>query len=200
MNNCIFTANCTESVCDKSCPILAETSYLLERNHISMDNPVFRSSQKDIDKALSIINKVETSVDRLGVIVSNDTISISNLLAYCSICMNWQGNRLHCNVYTLKFSNHLDLIQKSWSSKNNIDELEYEQIWCNTSKILIISNIDFVQFKDFQAQTLLNLIHNRQDNGLSTLIVSPKLNTLVGSGQFFNRMQSTFGKAVISWQ
>ena len=200
MNNCIFTAHCTESVCDKSCPILAETSYLLERNHISMDNPVFRSSQKDIDKAISIINKVENSMDKLGVIVSNDTISISNLLAYCSICTNWQGNRLHCNVYTLKFSNHLDLIQKSWSAKNNIDELEYEQIWCNTSKILIISNIDFVQFKDFQAQTLLNLIHNRQDNGLSTLIVSPKLNTLVGSGQFFNRMQSTFGKAVISWQ
>lgn len=200
MNNCIFTAHCTESVCDKSCPILAETSYLLERNHISMDNPVFRSSQKDIDKAISIINKVENSMDKLGVIVSNDTISISNLLTYCSICTNWQGNRLHCNVYTLKFSNHLDLIQKSWSVKNNIDELEYEQIWCNTSKILIISNIDFVQFKDFQAQTLLNLIHNRQDNGLSTLIVSPKLNTLVGSGQFFNRMQSTFGKAVISWQ
>lgn len=36
MNNCIFTAHCTETICDKACPILVETSYLLERNGLSL--------------------------------------------------------------------------------------------------------------------------------------------------------------------
>jgi hypothetical protein len=200
MKECIFTAHCTEPVCDKSCPILAETSYLLERNNISMDSQVFNVPEKDLNSAVSAISKIEISNNKLGVIISNDTINTANLLTYCAICQNWKGNRLHCNVYNLKFSNHVEAIQRSWSSKSNSDSLEYEQIWATTSKILIISNIDFVQFKDFQAQTMLNLIHSRIDNNLTTIVVTPKLQSLVGTGQFFNHMQSILGKAVIKWQ
>ena len=200
MNNCIFTAHCTEAVCDRSCPILAETSYLLERNNIHIDSPVFNSNMKDIQSATSVLDKINTMPNKLGVVISNNTISISTLLTYCAICRHWQGNRLHCSVYNLKFSNYVEAIQKSWSTTSNSDLLEYEQIWSTTSSVLIISNIDYVQFKDFQSQTLLNLIQTRINNGLTTIIVSPKLQSLVGTGQFFNRMQTMFGKAVIKWQ
>lgn len=194
MDNCIFTAHCTEPVCDKACPILVETSYLLERNGLSFNNEVFHSTPEDIKTALDTIHK---SAGKLGTFISDNTIASSNLLTYCAICENWQGNRLHCNVYHLKFSNHVEAIQRSWSTKNPSDALEYEQIWSSSAKILIVSNLDYVQFKDFQAQTLLNIIHNRMNNNLTTIIVSPALSTLVGSGTFFIKLKEVLKKAVI---
>lgn len=196
MNGCIFAPHCTELVCDKACPIYVETSYLLERNGITFDSPVFNASPKSISKALSVINEHS---GKLSTIISDNTIDASNLITYCAICENWKGNRLHCNVYHLKFSNHLESIQRSWSSKSEDESLEYEQIWVNTAKVLIISNIDYVQFKDFPAQTLLNLIHNRMNNNLTTIVVSPKIQTLVGSGVFFSKLQSMLRGAVITW-
>lgn len=199
MNNCIFSPHCTESVCDESCPIYTEISYLMERNKLDIKNSVLRSNPKDIDQSLNIIDNISECTNKFKVVVSNDTINTSNLITYCAICKNWKGNRLHCNVYSLKFSNYVESIQKSWSVKSMPESLEYEQIWINTSKILIISSIDFVQFKDFQTQTLLNIIHERMEHNLATIIVSPNLSGLVGSGQFFNRMQMMFSKAVIKW-
>lgn len=200
MHNCIFTPHCTEYICDQSCPIYAETSYLLERNGLDIKNNVFNSMPKDVKIATSILGKVDTMPDKFGVVECNNTIGISNLLTYCAICQNWKGNRLHCNVYNLKFSSHIEAIKQSWSHKSPSEKLEYEQIWINTAKVLIISNIDFVQFRDFEIQTLLNLIHSRIDNGLTTIVVSPKVTSLVSAGQFTKRMQEILGRAVIKWQ
>ncbi|MCM1226131.1 MAG: hypothetical protein NC320_01740 [Clostridium sp.] len=194
MNNCIFGSGCIKEVCDKSCPVLVETSYLLERNDISMQNQVFCASRKEKAKTVSILRKAS---GKLCTVISDNTIKTGTLLTYCAVCENWQGNRLHCNVYHLRFSNHLDSIQQSWSAKDIPEQLEYEQIWTAAAKILIISNLDFVQFKDFQAQTLLNIIHNRMNKGLTTIIVCPKLTTLIGSGMFYQRLLSMLGEAVL---
>ena len=126
----------------------------------------------------------------MSTIITDDTISTSTLITYCAICENWQGNRLHCNVYHLRFSNYIESVQQSWSVRDVPEQLEYEQIW--------ISSLDFVQFKNFQSQTLLNIIHNRMNSGLTTIIVCPKLNTLVGSELFFQKLQSVIRGAVIT--
>lgn len=193
MKNCIFSSHCIEDICDKSCPALTETSYLLERNNISIENPVFHSQINN-----EIISLLHRASGKLNTIITDNTINTSTLITYYSICENWQGNRLHCNVYHLRFSNYIESIQQSWSVRDMPEQLEYEQIWISTAKILIVSSLDFVQFKDFQAQTLLNIIHNRSENGLTTFIVCPKLNTLVGNnGLFFQKLQSILREAVI---
>ena len=56
MNNCIFTPHCTEMCCDQSRPKLAQTSYLLERNGISINSPVFRAKADKVEKVKSILN------------------------------------------------------------------------------------------------------------------------------------------------
>ena len=195
MSECLFSDFCTESLCDRACPNLVESSYLLERNGLKADSAVRSSSQADVDNALS---QLEKSENEFKVIVSDNTAATANLLTYCAICKYWQGNRLHCNVYHLRFSNHIDSLQRSWGLKEVPEALEYEQIWIASAKLLIISNIDFVKFQDFQSQTLLNIIHSRMVNGLTTIVVSPKIQTLVGSGMFFSRIKEMFGKAVLS--
>lgn len=194
MKDCIFSAHCMADICDKACPTLVETSYLLERNGIGIENSVFNTNTKVLTKAVS---QIHAAKGKVCTVISDNTITTSTLLTYCAICENWQGNRLHCNVYHLRLSNHLDSIQQSWSMKDTPEQLEYEQIWLSSAKTLIISNLDYVQFKDFQAQTLLNIIHNRMNNNLTTIIVCPKLSTLIGSGPFFQRLTSMLGEAVL---
>lgn len=191
MTDCIYRGFCNKPTCDCACPTFAETTYLLERNGISDTSSVFN------DKLHSKYTRFLDSPDKFSVIVSDNTVRVANLLVYNAICDKWKGNQFHCNVYHLRFSVYIDSIQKSWGLKEMPESLEYAQIWMRTAEVLVISNIDFVQFKDFQAQTLLNLLQLRAINNLKTIIVSPKISTLIGQGLFFSRLQNILGEGVV---
>lgn len=192
MDNCIFSGHCINMRCDKSCPALVETSYLLDRNGISISNDVFHSSEEDLQAANKLITENQ---GKLKVYISKNTITSATLLTYVGICQNWRGSQLHCTVYNLKFFQYLEAIKKSWNSGSS-DNLEYTKIWASTSKLLIVSNIDFVNFKNFECQTLLELIQSRLSNPeLTTIIVSPQLSALVGEGSFFSALMEILKKA-----
>ena len=184
MYNCIFTAHCTESICDKSCPILAETSYLLERNKIDMNNPVFSDMSASVDIVSDFIRD-NKGVCRITVPAGQSTVLMADLVTYCAICQNWQGSQLHCTVYNLRYSKYLDDTKASWSSSSVPSDLEYVKIWSESAKVLIISNIDYVNFGDFESQTLLNLIQSRATGDKLTIFVAPPLNMLVGKQSRF---------------
>lgn len=196
MQQCIFNGHCTEAVCDRSCPVFAETSYLLERNGIDIKSFVFNIEKKSIDSVQKTLKQCDGP---FRVVISDNTNRLAEIATYCSICNHWKGSRLHCEVYNLRFSKYIEDIKKSWSSKKEPEELEYTRIWTNTAKVLIISSLDYMTLGDFESQTLLNLLQSRDHQGMSTLIVSPKLNSLVGKGVFFDRLISLMGKAVIKW-
>ena len=195
MQNCIFSGHCSQQVCDKSCPILAETTNLLERNNILMTSEVFNTPKDRLEQFSSIVDSAE---GKLRTVISKDTVRDADLITYCSICKNWKGSRLHCTVYNLRYSQYIDMMQKSWSSKSEPTELEYMRIFANSAKILVISNIDYVNFRDFQCQTLLTLLQSRASNGYTTIIVSPPVTSLVGDSPFFARLTEIIKKAVKS--
>ena len=188
MYNCIFNSHCIQDVCDNSCPILVETSYLLERNNINLDNPVFLSFP---DNEQILIDTVCDETNSFKVITCKDTLLVSDFLTYYAICHNWKGNRLHCNVYHLRYSSYLEKLKGSWNSTSEDEDLQYMKIWSDTCKVLIISNIDYVKFNDFESQTLLNLIQSRSITGKLTVVVSPPLSNLVSgnSSRFFDLLK-----------
>lgn len=195
MKNCIFSGHCMEYQCDNSCPALVQTTYLLERNHISLNNGVFKSDPSKINNILKLL---DTANGKFNVVIDTlDTSKKADLITYCAICQNWEGSQLHCVVYNLKFSQYVEEIQKSWS-KNESDNLEYMKIWSKSAKVLIISGIDFVNFKNFQCQTILELIQQRNSNpDNTTIIVSPQISSLVGEGLFFSKLQDMMKRAVV---
>ena len=200
MNNCIFTPHCTEGLCDKSCPILVETSYLLERNGINMNSPVFNISA---DKSLNLgqltkfVSDCETYTNSVAVCKTKNTIKLAEVLTYLFICRNWKGSRLHCNVYNLRYSKFIEDTKQSWNTKTEPESLEYMRIWSNTSKILVVSNMDYVNFRDFECQTLLTLIQTRQSNHLPTILVLPD-STLVGDSKFLGKLTAMFRESEVS--
>lgn len=170
MQNCIFSAHCTESFCDRSCPIFVETSYLLERNNLSMKSDVFHAKLEDINKCVRVLSAAN---EGLKYFKCDDTLKWSDLITYCAICQNWKGSRLHCTVYNLKYSKYIDELKNSWSNNTNTETLDYMKIWSESAKVLIISNFDYVNFGDFESQTMLNLIQSRASNHLTTIVVGP---------------------------
>ena len=179
MHNCIFTAHCTEAFCDKSCPILVETSYLLERNNLSMSSLVFSASDTKVNKMQRILAAVDGKFGVYRISPDENTVQSADLLTYCAICKYWKGSRLHCNVYNLKYSKYIDEMKQTWNGGAESDNYQYMKIWSESAKVLIISNFDYVNFGDFESQTLLNLIQTRQASGLTTIMVSPQIGTLV---------------------
>lgn len=196
MKDCIFSGHCMELRCDKSCPAFVQTSYLLERNEIPINSTVFRADPVQVNNTLKLLDTAKGSFR--VVIDNNDTAGKANLLTYCSICQNWRGSQMHCVVYHLHYSQYIDEMQSSWNSKGESEHLGYTKIWLKSAKVLIISGIDFVNFKTFNCQTLLELIQQRSTNpDNTTILVSPQLSSLVGEGGFFLRLQDMMKKAVI---
>jgi len=194
MHDCIFTGYCVNGECDKACPDYVESTYLLEKNNINLKSSVFHADPRIIQKYQNVVN---LSLDKkLITIVANNTNEASELLTYCGICKHWKHSRLHMVVYNLRFSQYLDNIQKSWNTKNVTDNAEYTKIWAESAKLLIISNIDYVNFKEFQCQTLLSLIQNRDANGLSTIIVTPQITSLAGDGLFFGQLKNMMTNSI----
>lgn len=199
MYNCIFTAHCTEQFCDKSCPTLVETSYLLERNGIEMDDPIFAVSDDVLKKFSNILDEYDGKVYTSLVSGSRyTTVQVADIITYVAICKNWRGSRLHCTVYNLRFSKYLDELKKSWSAKSEPETLEYMRIFSESAKVLIISNLDYVNFGDFESQTMLNLLQERQSREFTTILVSPPINQLVSTkgSVFFNRLKSILADSV----
>lgn len=196
MYNCIFTGHCIEEQpCNTSCPALAQTSYLLERNDIKMNSPVFKMSDAELQKYYHLLD--ESIGKTTSVIVANGdfTNQAADALTYCAICDNWRGSQLHCTVYNLKFTKYLETLQNSWSfGDDSSDRVSQMKIWVNNARVLIISNLDFINFKDFQSQTLLSLLQSRVGMDLTTIVVTPPISSLVGDGQFFSRLTSVLGK------
>ena len=196
MINCIFTGHCIEEQpCNTSCPALAQTSYLLERNGIKMSNPVFKMSPSEILKYRSIL--AESAGKCTSFIVQNGdfTNQAADALTYCAICENWRGSQLHCTVYNLKFAQYIETLQSSWSfGDDSSDKVNQMKIWVEKARVLIVSNIDFVNFKEFQSQTLLSLLQSRVGMDLTTIVVTPPVSSLVGSGQFFPTLTSILNR------
>lgn len=190
MQGCLFGNYCTESECDRSCPILAETSYLLERNGITINSDVFKSDKKDIETAMATLQKAYGSCKYVRT-KQGDSIKTAELYAYCSICSNWKGSQLHCTVYTLKFAKYIEAVKRSFGTRRDVvDDLDYIKIWAENSKVLIITGFDYMKLGEFECQILDNTIQARLSNSeFTTILVGIDIDSLVGEGTFFLRFK-----------
>ena len=191
MRDCIFTAHCLESVCDKSCPAYVQTTYMLERNGLINSNSVYTANENKITESYNLLDTIEGKTTTL-VVPSGKSIEYADIVTYCAICKYWRGSQLHMNVYHLRYSSYIENVKKSWSKKTEPEDLEYSDIWIKSCKVLIVSGFDFVNFGDFESQTFLNIIQERRAQGLTNIVVSPKLNSLIStkSSIFFRNLKS----------
>ena len=193
VTECPFADQCTDQVCDEACPKRIELTYLLERNRISLRSSVFQTSDTKIELAKSVLHLNKNLI----VIESASVVETSTLLAYIACCERWKGNCLNCSVYHLSYSDFVKIDKKVYNTKGQSDELDYMNIWMDYANILIISDLEGTQIAQHQATEFIQLLRSRERAEKKTIIVSPKINELNGSGQAFETVKRILREAVI---
>lgn len=183
MHDCIFAHRCSKLICDKSCPKYTEVSYLLDRNELTMQNICFKVGYQGINRATKIIERAENTA--LVYISENNPEGSADLLTYCAICKYGLNSSMHCKVYHLNLSDYIDMIRDSWKLNTKTQAHEYIDIWINSSNVLIISGFQYLRFNDFECQTLLKLLDMRLCRSKTTIVVSPRLSSLIDNSKDF---------------
>ena len=70
------------------------------------------------------------------------------------------------------------------------EDAQYAELWSKSCNVLVISGIDYVNFKDFQSQKLLQLLQDRERKRKATIIVSPKVENIMGGGKMYDLLLS----------
>lgn len=182
VDRCIYAPHCFQHDCRLVCPTFQQVDYLLSQNDLLPPNSVFSMPEDKYQYVDDILSKY---VEGVHVIENSNPNDIAKLLTYCSICNHWKGSKFSMSVYQLKFSKYIERMRASWSMREEPDDLQYMKIWSQSSKVLIISNLDYVSFGDVECQALLQLIQDREDQGKLTFVVLKTLTNLVGRSSFF---------------
>lgn len=190
MVDCIYSPHCTYKQCDMACPMHAETSYWMDRCSITMNNSCLKESSENVRRFRDILDRGKGKVN---VIRAEQTVRAADLLAYCAICLYGHGTALTGGVYNLNYTEFIDEIKHSWSTKEEDETLQFMRIWSQSATVLVVSHMDYVKFNDFESQTLLTLMQSRDVPEKSTFVVVPKGVRLIGNGSFYTLLQDKMG-------
>lgn len=195
MYNCIFTPYCTNETCDLACPVHAEILYWMKRCGLDINNPILNSSTAKIQYVTNLIKQNRYTVSAFK---ADKPVDSAHLFSYVAICNYGLGTGLNGGVYHLNFQQYLDELKQSWQTKFDSDDLSNMRIWNQSSNYLIISNLEYVKFGDFESQTLLSLLQSRDKPDKTTFIILSKKEPLVGSDSvFFSRLKSRLAEVTV---
>ena len=196
MFNCVFTPYCTNETCDLACPRHAEILYWMKRCNLDINNPVLNSSSTKIQYVTELI---KNNLNTICVFKADKPIDSANLFSYVAICNYGLGTGLNGGVYHLNFQNYIDELKRSWQTKFDSEDLMNIRIWNQSANYLIISNLEYVKFGDFESQTLLSLLQSRDKPSKSTFIILNKKEPLIGSDSvFFSRLRNKLAEVTVS--
>ena len=193
VEDCVFDSYCCQELCDRSCPKWAQIDYLMMRNNLTSESRPFRLKKASLDKYIDVY---ESGKDCITIVESKDTINCADAFAYVAVCNEWKGSAMRVRAYHLLFSKYIESLQSSWSSSKT-DELQYIEIWTKSCNTLVISVKDYINFKDFQSQVMLQLLQDRERERKKTIVVCPKIDNISGQGKMFNLMISKFKQCSI---
>lgn len=190
VKDCVFDSYCTRTLCDRACPRWAQMDYLMMRNGLTSKSRPFMMKMSSLQKYVDLFEESEGST---VVVECNDPVKVAEALSYVAVCNSWNGSAMRVKAYHLLYSSYIQETQASWNGKKS-DDLEYKEIWSRSSNVLVVSDLDYVNFKDFQSQTLLQLMQDREREGKTTFVVVPKLGSLAGSGKMYVLLTSKLRK------
>lgn len=188
VSDCMFSPYCCATLCDRSCPKWAQTDYLLMRNGLSYSSRPFRMKQSSLDKYISVYEKA-CSCGSTVTVTCKDAVKVAEVMSYVAVCNTWQGSAMRVKCYHLLYSQYLESVQSSFGGRMN-EDAQYAELWSKSCNVLVISGIDYVNFKDFQSQKLLQLLQDRERKRKATIIVSPKVENIMGGGKMYDLLLS----------
>lgn len=195
---CPFSSQCERAFCDYSCGKNVLFDVMMKKSEIKPQD-VGAISVKLRDKVKQDLAKFKGSTIYITANHGNKMLGdIYAWLAACKLCPYYGSD---VTVYHLKYSKYLEQLRQSWATKYEPEELIEARCFINTARVLIVSSLEYVQYKDFESQTLFSLLGERSYNReFTTIVIGPEINTWLGPhitrSQFANRLGIMLEEAV----
>lgn len=195
---CPFSSQCERAFCDYSCGKNVLFDVMMKKSEIKPQD-VGTISVKLRDKVKQDLTKFKGSTIYITANRGNKMLGdIYAWLAACKLCPYYGSD---VTVYHLKYSKYLEQLRQSWATKYEPEELIEARCFINTARVLIVSSLEYVQYKDFESQTLFSLLGERSYNReFTTIVIGPEINTWLGPhitrSQFANRLGIMLEEAV----
>lgn len=196
-HNCIFSSYCTKSYCDLSCPKNAIMQLLLEKSGIEAASVLSKLTPKIAIQCHELLNIASGNLITIETKTFDcSTIEAAEILCFVGMCDMCEKHGSSISVYNLKYGKYVQMLKDSWTHGSN-QSLQEMQAFISTSKYLIISGLDYIIFKDFECQTLLNLLQDRDKINNGTFVILPEIQQLHGSSVFFPPLKDKFKEGLI---
>lgn len=195
---CPFSSQCERAFCDYSCGKNVLFDVMMKKSQIKPQD-VGAISVKLRDKVRQDLAEFKGSTIYITANRGNKMLGdIYAWLAACKLCPYYGSD---VTVYHLKYSKYLEQLRQSWATKYEPEELIEARCFINTARVLIVSSLEYVQYKDFESQTLFSLLGERSYNReFTTIVIGPEINTWLGPhitrSQFANRLGIMLEEAV----
>lgn len=195
---CPFSSQCERAFCDYSCGKNVLFDVMMKKSEIKPQD-VGAISVKLRDKVKQDLAKFKGSTIYITANRGNKMLGdIYAWLAACKLCPYYGSD---VTVYHLKYSKYLEQLRQSWATKYEPEELIEARCFINTARVLVVSSLEYVQYKDFESQTLFSLLGERSYNrDFTTIVIGPEINTWLGPhitrSQFANRLGIMLEEAV----
>ena len=195
---CPFSSQCERAFCDYSCGKNVLFDVMMKKSEIKPQD-VGAISVKLRDKVKQDLAKFKGSTIYITANRGNKMLGdIYAWLAACKLCPYYGSD---VTVYHLKYSKYLEQLRQSWATKYEPEELIEARCFISTARVLIVSSLEYVQYKDFESQTLFSLLGERSYNrDFTTIVIGPDINTWLGPhitrSQFANRLGIMLEEAV----
>lgn len=186
--DCIFAETCNKVRCDYTCGQDVMYNYIWKKSGIRKIEGIY-----DESKLIEDFNMLSKYAGDLVCIETPDVIKKTSEYTYIYAC---KLRGVNANLVHISYSAYIQQIRDSWTY-GGTEELEHLQLRLRKWTVAIISGIDYCMFKDFEAQTLLNIIDTRRLAGLTTIILTRSLTNIHGNSIFLSPLKEQLKEVLV---
>ena len=200
-HQCMYCNICTEYECNFTCIKGVTSQYYVDASNFPLYSSEFMNFYTDEDFVR--FGKVIKDHRRgYGVVVSKGRKYLSDAFFYAAMVIENYHSLYWPEAFMLNYRKYTDSYRRSWTTGEEPDSLQEARYNAEHCCTLIITGLDTMIFGDFESQTLLALLEDRNKAKQSTIIVMSDVDSINTNSRstttFVRSLREELRKRVIS--
>lgn len=200
-HQCMYCNICTEYECNFTCIKGVTSQYYVDASNFPLYSSEFMNFYTDED-FVKFGNIIKDHRRGYGVVVSKGRKYLSDAFFYAAMVIENYHSLYWPEAFMLNYRKYTDSYKRSWTTGEEPDSLQEARYNAEHCCTLIITGLDTMIFGDFESQTLLALLEDRNKAKQSTIIVMSDVDNINTNSRstttFVRSLREELRKRVIS--
>lgn len=200
-HQCMYSNVCTEYECNLTCIKGVTSEYYVNASNFPLYSSEFMNYYDDED-FVKFGNIIKDHRRGYGVVVSKGRKYLSDAFFYAAMIIENYHSLYWPEAFMLNYRKYTDAYKRSWTTGEEPDSLQEARYNAEHCCTLIITGLDTMIFGDFESQTLLALLEDRNKAKQSTILVMSDVDNINTNSRstttFVRSLREELRKRVIS--